>query len=192
MGSPAPAHPAPPVRQVAHSLAVPGNGPTLDPPALQMPVQHAASALQDWASPVHVGWTVAPLQTPLWQVPPAQGVPSGFFPLHLPFLGFLQGGHFFFLALVSRGEVAPMASASPPLRAARARRREPLAVRARARVSNRSASMMETSRIACERRWRPGTRTAHSRQRRWGCCGVGADVAAPDPQYLGPDRMRHP
>ncbi len=106
-----------------------------------MPVQHAASALQDWASPVHVGWPVALVQTPLWQVPPAQGVPSGFFPLHLPFLGFLQGGHFF-LASVSCGEVAPVASASPLLRAAKARRREPAVVKVRARRSKRISSLI--------------------------------------------------
>jgi len=42
---------------------------------------------------------VAAMQLPPWHVPPAQTVPSGSVPLHLPFLRFLQGGHgFFFLA----------------------------------------------------------------------------------------------
>jgi hypothetical protein len=45
-----------------------------------------------------VGGTGLATQRPPWHDPSAHAVPSGFFPLHLPSLRFLHGGHFFLAA----------------------------------------------------------------------------------------------
>jgi hypothetical protein len=108
-----------------------------------------SSVVQHWLSgmhsPLHGFWPLgqpgggAATQLPPRQVPPAQGVPSGSVPLHLPFLRFLQGGHFFFFFLASVSTSPPRPRA-PPTTAASAPRRERSSVSVRARASKRCAS----------------------------------------------------
>src|SRR5215217_442283 len=87
------------------------------PPLHFMPLPQSSKS----ALPSHGGGagTVAVTQLPPRQAPPGQGVPSGFLPLHLPCLRFLQGWHFF-LASVSarptRPSVPPNKEASAVLR----------------------------------------------------------------------------
>ena len=142
------------------------------------------------APPGHVGGgTAVAIQAPFWQDPTLHGVPNAlglilpalqlFLPCFRSHLPFLQVSHSLGLrlhcrdsAVASFGSASPRTPTAPLMTAVRARRRVPRAVRERARVSKREASMTFPTGIACERRWRPGARAAHSRQRRLGCCWV--------------------
>jgi hypothetical protein len=81
----------------------------------------------------------AATQRPPWHVPRRHAVPFGFFFLHLPRLRFLQGGQFLLASVSSRAN-PPRTRPSAPLTAARARRRDPVVVRERVRLSKQSAS----------------------------------------------------